>query len=435
MRLSLRCSLVALAAASLALAACGDGGPDSSSPSLGSSPAILTSPPEAYSQTWLGTVDCYAKHTEPEIVMTSDAEERVLATPGVGVLWLGTWLIDDVLYVLAGTVSATGEYTLTRWRDSNADGFLDAATATTLFTTATPCYLTVIRRVSNGALYCLDARCQDIVLVRDLNSDGWPETVAPQFARSADYAPLLDAYDIQVLSVSKIRVSQTPIAVTQLGGVAVTHTLEDTNSDRVADVLVAEPLFERIPHFANSPYVGETQVRVLGGAGSTGKTVRLFQLNAAGDEVSELGTCALGGMPGDAVSEGTITVTGGLTLDSSLSIRFSDAVPFVADRRAVGPAVPEILSMSPVRTDEGVAATRTLTGKNFTSGMSLALVKPDKTTQSVTFTFTDTQHVTISIPALTVGDCNNVAWLIPTVPGQNPEENGAHTFRFEVNPP
>ena len=122
--------------------------------------------------------------------------QKTLTVPGAHVTLLERWEVSGADYLIVGTVDSSDVFELFRYHDSSGDGFPDASTETSIFgTSPSKAYVTSIAKiVGSDDVFVLDRRCQDILLVKDSNNDGWPNALntAP-FAKSDDHSNLLNA--------------------------------------------------------------------------------------------------------------------------------------------------------------------------------------------------------------------------------------------------
>ena len=123
-----------------------------------------------------------------------------------------------------------------------------------------------------------------------------------------------------------------------------------------------------------------------------------------------------------------INLSPDLVLDSFVAIRYANEPSSQVTHKVLA-AWPQVIESDPPQIDTGMAETITLKGYNFQANMTLHAKYPGGQKQALPFTYTDSETITISVPALAT---RGRIMLSPVAANQVPGTDGAHGYTIEV---
>jgi hypothetical protein len=341
-----------------------------------------------------------------------------------------------------GGVTSSDAFRLYRMNDATGDGIPDGCTLTLVFSTApASAYVTsVARSLSGNTAYILDRRCQDICVVEDTNSDGWPDSVvSTPFALSSTFPSLLDARSITVEvhgdAVTVVARPEGPGVASpalQRGGTFVAYA--DTNGDGVADTETFGTSDDRLPQLdvahGGVPFDGQTTLRTYSPEAAEGKTVQVATIDQNGDDIAVLGSAVV-----DAAGYSNVAMSPALAQGDSIAIRYATSP---ADRSVwvVRPQVPQLLRVTSGLGDPASANSVSISGLGLVAGMSVYYLTPRATDASqavgVPFSLNSSTEVVVSLPLLAGAEDIGMMTFFATGQGQAIEDRvGQALFLFD----
>lgn len=416
----------------LALSGCGSGNPTPTT--IQRSALVLTSPPTTCSVGEIGAWSWDATSDDDEIWFDGNGgQESTIEVPGVGVLCARLIEKNDVIYLLAGVIRADESFALYRYHDSNADEAPDQSTETLLFSTGIEeAYVTSFSIGADGRAFALDRRCQDILLITDANTDGWPDSLQMvPFAKSADFTELLDARFLLAHSTSVVGAYLTEPHISVAAESQAVTKYEDTNADNVADTTEVSGATSLNPRATLRPYAGQTSVDLYADLNAVGKLAQVWKLDSSGSDVAMLGSVTLTGTDGRGI--GTAPLSPALVLGDRVAFRFAGEAGNQMITEVVE-AWPQIRHWSPPAVYEGVATTLTVYGANFQATMTLKLMKPDGSLQTQAFTLVNDGEMTVALPAMNTTTFGKRLGLWAAGAGQDDEADGAFAVSIPIKP-
>jgi len=344
-----------------------------------------------------------------------------ITMPGSAILLARPVEISGTQYLFVGTVSASGVFSLYRLHDSTGDDIIDGSTQTLMVTSGTSeLYGTWIEQ-SGTNFYLLDRRCQDIRLLKDTTSDGFPDTLeATPFAKSDDYSRLLEVQAFSAESAGVlVAVDDLPASFQVLETEEqerVRYSDTDLDGDVDTEVIVAPK--SRIPAVWGSPFDGQTTLRVRAEYPDA-RTVQIWSLDGSGNELSVLGSAVL------STSDWTnIAVSPALSENDEIHVRFSTSPTTDIFRALVENDSPQVLHIDESIYPLSQTTSVTVSGYNFTANTDAKLETSDGTTHTLTASLVSTEEVTVTIPSLTSAALGGADLII--------EESGAEVRNFRV---
>jgi hypothetical protein len=338
-------------------------------------------------------------------------------------------------YLLVSSIDASENFRLDRFHDSTADGVPDQSTRTTLVVSTEPMYVTWMSVVDAVKVLLLDRRCQDVLVAKDTNSDGWVDAInSTPFAASGVLPELLPITHISSFVAANDDLvvwgrEVAPNSVESISPLFTVLALQDTDDDDVADGSATENPADRGPRVIDGrPFDGQSELAVSRFSLNSPATIEVWELDENEDDVAQLGSIALG----MGVGSGVVSLSPAPSAGDVLGIRYQGN-PTSQTTARVLEAYPQVLSVTPGVVDPEVTATVTLTGLNFSSTMAVKLVKHRETfVDVISFTYVSDTVATIVVPAQS--DLEAV-WVAAFADGQTVEPNEYPTARLTACEP
>jgi len=367
--------------------------------------------------TWRITSD--SDSADIGLVRIGVTDETLTLTPsaGIAILDLRELVSGGTTYLIAATVDAADVGRIVRWHDADGDGAPDASTEAVLLTTGAPgAYFSAIDFLTPETAYLYNARCGDVLIARDSDSDGWADTLDPTpFAMSSVFPSLLHVRAIDVESASIVRTARTEGAGTTVAmDRTLNWTFEDLDGDDVADQSAFNVPDLKAPVVYGEPHEGQTTIRVRG---SSGQTVRLYLLDVNDDPATALGQLTLGTDDWEDMSLSPSLAEG----DKLLLTAGSD---YNAPHRTlhVRDNAPQCIAAVPSAFEIGGESSLTIHGLGLSNTMTVKLVTADGSETTLSHTLVSSQVMTVILPTLVDPDDAGVAMIYALEPGQDPED-------------
>jgi hypothetical protein len=331
---------------------------------------------------------------------------------------------------MVATVSADDEFQLYRYHDTTGDGVPDDATRVTLLDSApAKMYVTSFATIGDGTTYLFDARCRDIRVAIDSDSDGWPDTIATApFAAASEYPDELE-WVVGIWSDTEGHVLTSPVWSTQChfevqGYCSLYQRFKDTDADGEADAVDTFQRTNNHPVVKGHPYDGQSQLQVRA---PIGLVVQVWDLDANGDEDTLLGSATI------TTSEWTsISLSPALSEGDDLAIRSTTSPSHVVKYSVIDDR-PQLLGAEPAIVHTSEAQTVQFEGINLVSGMSAVLRTADGEDHSVSVDFVGQTEIRVTMPTLS-DEAAGPAELLLRAPGTSASEPADASVLFEFLP-
>jgi len=402
------------------------------------SPMVNTEPPFAIftgrlgesGWTFLARTDGDAEvQGRPPSFVTGTAE--TLAVPGTRVLYARHWLHASQSYLVVGALQVDDTFRLYRYHDGSGDGWPDASTETLLIDTSpSPAFVTqVLRR--EGSVLLLDRRCQDVLIARDLDQDGWPETLAATpHAASASWAYLTSVVALRSAPNGDFIASEFPLTPPRMRMDhnflrRVPHRVySDADGDGVVDTETIVDPDDPTPGVRGCLTDGDANVMVVGFQITTTKTAEVWALDASGAAVTLLGSASV-------APQAEVLIPLSQALSTQDVVRISYEGEESAGRRIlVRGAIPRLYRATPASLPSAASVPVSMEGDGLSATMALFVTRADGTKSTLAFTYVDSEHITATITTLTE-DRFLMVWAI--APGQDIRVDGVHILTIRVD--
>lgn len=396
------------------------------------SQVLLTEPPEVCDAGIFGDWFWYiGAQDNVELLPRHTGESLVLDVPSQETLSAMTWVdtVTEDKYLFIGTIDASEKFSVFRLNDADGDGCPDESTATLLFDSGTRVvYGTHLARATDSTdLYVLDARCQDILVATDSDSDGWPDTLhQTPYAMADTYAELATVRMLIAKDAGKVDAPEFQFAAQKASHLVRAFRgrflgFADTDDDNVANTMDTYHLADPTPGIYGRPYDTQATVKLKG---KEGEVAEVWIRNLDHENVTLLGSVTLG------PDWTTLNLSAALEEGQFIGVNYSDT-PEESLVSHVWKTWPHIVGTDEYSVDV-VGDSLTISGQNFTATSVVVLTtNGGETERTLTVTLVDSETLTVTIPALEASDLGGASITV-TEPGQDAEEDGASSRLIHV---